>query len=57
MSVNLGEQHGMRGTCMMPRANPWLMWSWCFAQHLQLACKSALRSKSFQDTGNAILPL
>ena len=54
-SVNVGEQNGMRG--MMLRANPWLMWSWCFAHRLELACKSALSSKLFKDIEEMLLRL
>ena len=54
-SVNVGEQNGMRG--MIIRANPWLMWSWCFAHRLELACKSALSSKLFQDIEEMLLRL
>ena len=54
-SVNVGEQNGMRG--MMLRASPWLMWSWCFAHRLELACKSALSSKLFKDIEEMLLRL
>ena len=40
--VNVAEQNGMRG--IMQSAHPWLMWSWCYAHHLKLACKNALIS-------------
>ena len=54
-AVNIADQNGMRG--MMLRANPWLMWSWCFAHRLELACKNALGSKVFKDIEDMLLRL
>ena len=54
-SVNVGEQNGMRG--LMQRASPWLMWSWCYAHRLELACKNALASKYFKGIEEMLLRL
>ena len=36
-SVNVAQQNGMRG--IMQSAHPWLVWAWCYAHRLELACK------------------
>ena len=54
-SVNVAEQNGMRG--MMQDAHPWLLWSWCFAHRLELACKSALSSTLFKGIEEMLLRL
>ena len=42
-SVNIGEHKGMK--TKIQRQFPWLIWTWCFAHRLELACKSALSSQ------------
>ena len=54
-SVNVAEQNGMRG--MMQDAHPWLLWSWCFAHRLELACKNALSSTLFKGIEEMLLRL
>ena len=54
-SVNIADQNGMKG--MMLRANPWLLWSWCFAHRLELACKNALCSPLFKSIEEMLLRL
>ena len=54
-SVNVDEQNGIRG--MMQDAHTWLLWSWCFAHHLQLACKNALSSTHFKRIEEMLLHL
>ena len=38
-SVNIGEVNGMKG--LVQSNNSWIMWSWCYAHRLELACKNA----------------
>jgi len=33
------------------------MWAWCYAHPLELACKNALSSKLFKETGEMLLRL
>ena len=54
-AVNLAQQNGMRG--IMQSAYPWLVWAWCYAHHLELACKNALASRLFKDIEEMLLPL
>ena len=54
-SVNVAQQNGMRG--IMQRTHPWLMWAWCYAHRLELACKNALSSKLFKDIEEMLLRL
>ena len=54
-SVNIAQQNGMRG--MIQNANPWLMWSWCYAHRLELACKNALASPLFKTVEEMLLRL
>ena len=54
-SVNIAQHSGMRGK--MQSALPWLMWSWCYAHRLELACKGALTSTLFKDIEEMLLRL
>ena len=54
-SVNVAQQNGLRG--MMQNAHPWLVWAWCYAHRLELACKNALSSKLFKDIDEMLLRL
>ena len=54
-AVNVAQQNGMRG--IMQNAHPWLVWSWCYAHRLELACKNALTSKLFKDIEEMLLRL
>ena len=54
-SVNVAQHSGMRGK--MQSALPWLMWSWCYAHRLELACKGALTSTLFKDIEEMLLRL
>ena len=54
-SVNIGELNGMRG--VIQSANPWLMWSWCYAHRLELACKNTLTSSLFRSIEEILLHL
>jgi len=54
-SVNVGEHNGMKG--FMLTACPWLVWSWCYAHHLELASKNALISSLFSDIDEMLLRL
>ena len=51
-SVNIANHNGMKGIMLDS-----LVWSWCYAHHLELACKNALRSKLFEDVAAAVLPV
>lgn len=54
-SVNIANHNGMKG--MMLNSHPWLVWSWCYAHRLELACKNALNSKLFKDVDEMLLRL
>ena len=54
-SVNIAQQNGMRG--IMQSAHPWLVWSWCYAHRLELACKNALTTTLFKDIEEMLLRL
>ena len=54
-SVNVAQQNGMKG--LLQSAHPWLVWSWCYAHRLELACKNALTSKFFKHTDEMLLRL
>ena len=54
-SVNIARHSGMRGK--MQSALPWLMWSWCYAHRLELACKSALTNTLSKDIEEMLLRL
>lgn len=54
-AVNISEQNGVKGT--MQRALPWLFWAWCYAHHLELACKDSLSSQLFKDLTDMLLRL
>lgn len=41
----------------MQSAHPWLLWSWCYAHRLELACKNALTSKLYKDVEEMLLCL
>ena len=36
---------------------PWLYWTWCYAQRLELACKDAFSSQLFKDIAEVLLRL
>ena len=46
-SVNVAQHNGMRGK--MQKQLPWLLWTWCYAHRLELACKDSLSSKLFKE--------
>ena len=46
-SVNVAQHGGMKGK--LQHAFPWLMWSWCYAHRLELACKGAFKSTLFKE--------
>ncbi|XP_065918333.1 zinc finger protein 862-like [Dysidea avara] len=54
-SVNVAEHNGMKG--MMLSSHPWLVWSWCYAHHLELASKNALTSDLFISIDEMLLRL
>ena len=54
-SVNIAQQNGMRG--IMQSAHLWLVWSWCYAHRLELACKNALTTTLFKDIEEMLLRL
>lgn len=54
-SVNFGEIQGMKG--VVQSKNPWIMWSWCYAHRLELACKNALASSLFKCIEDMLLRL
>ena len=54
-SVNVANHNGMKS--MMLDSHPWLVWSWCYAHRLELACKNALHSKLFEDVDEMLLRL
>jgi len=51
-SVNIGEHNGMKAK--LQQQLPWLIWIWCFAHRLELACKKPLSNQLFRDYGNVI---
>lgn len=53
--VNVAEQNGLRGR-MQPTLL-WLFWCWCFAHHLELACKDAFSSSLFSSEQDMLLCL
>ena len=54
-SVNVARQNGMRG--IMQSAHPWLVWAWCYAHRLELACKNAFTSHLFKEIEEMLLRL
>ena len=54
-SVNVSGHNGMRGK--MQSSHSWLVWSWCYAHRLELACKNALTSKLFKSIYEMLLRL
>ena len=54
-SVNIAQQNSMRG--LMQSAHPWLVWAWCYAHRLELACRNAFTSKLFKDIEEMLLRL
>ena len=54
-SVNRAKQNGMRG--IMQTVYPWFVWAWCYAHHLELACKNALTNTLFKDIKEMLLRL
>lgn len=54
-SVNISDQNGMRGK--IQRELPWILWAWCYAHRLELACKDALSSPLFQEIEEMLLRL
>lgn len=54
-SANISEQNGMMG--LMQSAHPWLVWAWCYAHRLELACKNALTSTTFKSIEEMLLRL
>lgn len=54
-SVNVAQHCGMRDK--LQAALPWVMWSWCYAHRLELACKNTLTSALFKDIEELLLRL
>ena len=54
-SVNVAQHNGMRGK--MQKQLPWLLWTWCYAHRLELACKDSLSSKLFKEVDEMLLKL
>ena len=54
-SVNVAQHGGMKGK--LQHTLPWLMWSWCYAHRLELACKGAFKSTLFKDIEEILLRL
>ena len=52
-SVNIAQQNGIMG--MIRNAQPWLMWSWCYAHRLELSCKNALACQLFKSIEDMLL--
>ena len=46
-SVNIGQHSSIKED--MQKALPWIFWSWCYAHHLELACKNGLVSGLFKS--------
>lgn len=58
LSVNIGEQNGMKGK--LQNHLPWLFWAWCYGHCLEFACKDALSSNLFKcvrDVAKAVFNL
>ena len=41
----------------MQKQLPWLLWTWCYAHRLELACKDSLSSKLFEEVDEMLLKL
>ena len=41
----------------MQSAHPWLVWAWCYAHRLELACKNAFTSHLFKEIEEMLLRL
>ena len=41
-AVNIAETNGLKG--QLTQTLPWMFWSWCYAHHLELACRDAFIS-------------
>ena len=54
-SLNVAQHGWMKGK--LQHALPWLMWSWCYAHRLELACKGAFTSTLFKDIEEMLLRL
>ena len=54
-AVNVGEHSSLKD--QLQHALPWLFWSWCYAHHLELACKDAFSSPSFSNIEEMLLCL
>ncbi len=54
-SVNIAKQNGMKGK--LQKELPRLHWTWCYADHLELACKDAFSSQLFKDIAEMLLRL
>ena len=46
-SVSIAEHNGMRAR--IHKELPWLLWMWCYAYRLELACKDSLSSQLFKE--------
>ena len=51
--MNIEQHIGMRG--IMQSAHPWLVWAWCYAHRLELACKNAFTTTLFKDIEEMLL--
>lgn len=54
-SVNIAEHNGMKGR--IQKELPWVLWTWCYAHRLELACKDALSSHLFKSIDEMLLKL
>ncbi len=54
-SVNVGGVMGLKG--LIQHNNTWIMWSWCYAHRLELACKNAFSSSLFKCIEEMLLRL
>lgn len=56
-SVNIFQQNGMKEN--IEGALPWVLWSWCYAHRLELACKDGIHANSrlFKDIEQSLIHL
>ena len=55
VSVNVGVHNGMKA--QLQATLPWLFWTWCFSQRLELACQDAFQSSLFTKINEMLLRL
>lgn len=49
--------NGMRGKMQGTYMYPWIVWAWCYAHRLELACKNDLTSSLLKDLEEMLLHL